>query len=100
MHRATRWILGVWVLLAQAIPGCGWRQPDKPQFHGGDDMAHYRHVVQGIEYPDVDSTIPDAAVTTLSPLDIRKEQTPEYWDLHLDEVMQMPTTSQPIDLSA
>ncbi|MGE0608772.1 MAG: TolC family protein [Pirellulales bacterium] len=79
------------VLLGQIVSGCGLRHADQHQFHRGkeDDMAYYRHVALEIEYPDVESTVPDAAVSTMSPLDIHKEQAPDYWDLHLSEVMEL-----------
>lgn len=89
MHRAFHWILGFIAVAVVTAPGCGWWHGEKHTFHGGDDMAHYHHAALDIEYPDVESCSPEAATGVMSPLEIGKDQPPEYWDLCLEEVMHL-----------
>ena len=68
---------------------CGCVQQNRGGFLGGDpDLGYYRTVATDIEYPDVPSAN-DETATTIAPLTLDDDEPIEYWDLSLQEAVQI-----------
>jgi len=84
MHRQTAWFLAFWTIVSIGVWGCASRNPG-PLI--GSDMSHYRMFATEIEHPDIEAT-PGPAIPP-APRTILSEAPADYWDMKLEEVMQM-----------
>jgi hypothetical protein len=88
MTRISLFALGLLLAAALALAGCSAQQaPFK--FHSDEDLAHYNQVATKIEYPDIADCPTDAAITCPAPDVISPDTPPTYWDLKLEEAMQL-----------
>ncbi len=88
MTRISLSALGLLLASALALAGCGAQQaPFK--FHSDEDLAHYNQVATQIEYPNIADCPSDAAITCPAPEVINPDNPPTYWDLKLEEAMQL-----------
>ncbi|MCA9173939.1 MAG: TolC family protein [Planctomycetales bacterium] len=76
-------------LLTLALCGCTARWS-----HPGTDLADYQAAVTQIEYPTLDCELPEE--TTSPPLTIHDYRQTDYWDLTLDEAVQMALQSSKV----
>jgi outer membrane protein TolC len=88
MTRISFAALGLLLASALALAGCGAQQaPFK--FHSDEDLAHYNKVATEIEYPNIADCPSDAAITCPAPKVIGPDAQPTYWDMKLEEAMQL-----------
>lgn len=87
---ATR-ILAANALVAFALWGLSGCQWNNARIAARDEaeLDHYKSVATKIEYPDVQTPIDYQVSAIPSPLCIPKNATPEYWDLKLEEAVQI-----------
>ena len=88
MNRIPGFLLGLLLAAALVSGGCG-TAPAPFKFHSDEDLAHYNKVATEIEYPNIADCPSDAAITCPSPEMIGPDSHPAYWDLKLEEAMQM-----------
>jgi len=82
------------VLAAPALPGCRWR--DTGGMYGGDpDLAYFRTVATQIDVPDVPSDT-GIAQSTAPPMTLTEDTPIEYWDLTLQECVQLALTNSQV----
>jgi outer membrane efflux protein len=88
MNRTTALLAGLLLAASLISSGCG--AATKPYKFGKDeDFAHYNKVATEIEYPNVADCPGDTAITCPSPELIGPDSQPAYWDIKLEEAMQM-----------
>jgi hypothetical protein len=88
MNRIRAFLVGLLLAAALLSGGCG-TAPAPFKFHSDEDLAHYNKVATDIEYPNIVDCPSDAAITCPSPEMIGPDSQPAYWDLKLEEAMQM-----------
>ena len=88
MNRISAFLVGLLLAAALVSGGCG-TAPAPFKFHSDEDLAHYNKVATDIEYPNIADCPSDAAITCPSPEMIGPDSQPTYWDLKLEEAMQM-----------
>lgn len=79
----------LWLVTMLALPGCALR--DKPMSFGNaeGDLDYFRNVATEIEYPDEPAPLNQQSLENLSPDVIGESGAPEYWDLKLEEAIQL-----------
>jgi outer membrane protein TolC len=88
MNRLPFSALGIVLAWAIALLGCSAQQaPFK--FHSDGDLAHYNDVATKIEYPNIADCPSDAAITCPAPEVIGPDSQPTYWDMKLEETIQI-----------
>lgn len=87
-HRPRATVSGCLLgMLWLAVWGCNWNKP-RYEFYEGE-MAAYQHAATEIEAPAVVDNDRFAQAATAPPRTLLTEAPPEYWDLHLDECIQI-----------
>ncbi|GIW92099.1 MAG: secretion protein [Pirellulaceae bacterium] len=78
------WLAGV---ILSTVAGCAWRHDD----FRAEAMARYEPILTKIEYADVDTAeLSDERVRgSVAPHTVRDPEHKEYWDLSLDEAVQI-----------
>jgi outer membrane protein TolC len=78
-----------WLVTTLALPGCALS--DKPMSFGNaeGDLDYFRNVATEIEYPDEPAPLNQQSLENLSPDVIGESGAPEYWDLKLEEAIQL-----------
>jgi hypothetical protein len=101
MQRSLAWTLMWSVAALGALAGCNSHKSECNFQGGGGPLDHYKHMATEIDYPDVCRPPVSPADMTLSPLAIGKDQPPEYWDMPLEEAMQLALANSTVlrDLS-
>jgi outer membrane protein TolC len=97
-HGAT--LLRLLLAIGLVLPGCAW--PDgRYRFHGDPTLAPYLESALAIEYPDVQRH-GTAAARSLAPDAINSDEPPQYWDVTLEEAMQLALANNTVlrDLGA
>jgi hypothetical protein len=95
-HRsqALAWSLVLLVSAAPALPGCRWRNAGG--IYGGDpDLAYFRSVATAIDVPDVPSDA-SGVQSTAPPITLTEDTPVEYWDLTLQECVQLALTNSQV----
>ncbi|HKD37984.1 MAG TPA: TolC family protein, partial [Pirellulales bacterium] len=88
MNRTSALVAGLIVAASLISGGCGVAQ--KPYKFGRDeDFTHYNKVATQIEYPSVADCPSDSSINCPSPELIGPDSQPVYWDIKLEEAMQM-----------
>jgi hypothetical protein len=85
MFRQTAWFLAIWTIASIGVPGCAGRKSGPLGLEG--DMSHYRKIATEIEHPDICPT--DGPALPPAPRTILTEAPADYWDMKLDEAMQL-----------
>ncbi len=76
-----------WLLSLAMLAGC---RPSQPFYFFEDgDLSHYEGVATKIELADVDVPSLDEVQNSATPHTIGEQQIEEYWDLSLQEVVQL-----------
>lgn len=75
------------LVLGQVIAGC--KSHDLSACKPPNDGSHYRQVATRIEYPILDDRDTSGLAPSLAPRTLRTENSIEYWDLTLEEAMQI-----------
>ncbi len=88
MNRFSTLIAGTLLAAAALSGGCGVQQTPF-NFHSDGDLAHYNKIATEIEYPNVADCPNDNAINCPSPETIGPDSQPPYWDLKLEEAMQL-----------
>jgi outer membrane protein TolC len=88
MNRISLSILGLMLATAALSTGCG-AQHAPFKFRLSDDADHYNKVATEIEYPNIADCPSDSAITCPSPEAIGPDSHPTYWDMKLEEAMQL-----------
>ncbi|MEQ8789682.1 MAG: TolC family protein [Pirellulaceae bacterium] len=92
--RTLVWSLVLLTLASSATPGCRWR--DTGGMYGGDpDLAYFRSVATAIDVPDVPSDT-SGVLSTAPPLTLSDDAPIDYWDLSLQECVQMALTNSQV----
>ncbi len=86
MLRRLKATTAILLAVSTALQGCSLRKSNEFQFD--PDFSHYHGAATEIEYPDVESVSYDEIADTQSPLTLRDDAPPNFWDLTLDEVIQ------------
>ena len=89
MMRKLANVLKLWLAVLLALPGCALRDRPSPLATPTDDIEHYRNVATEIEYPDEPAPLNPQALENLPPSSIGENGAPDYWDLKLEEAMQI-----------
>lgn len=83
-------LLCLWLIVSSAC------QPAREfYFHDKDDLTFYRGVATTIDYPNVTSPTPQVA-TSLPPRTLWNHETTEYWDISLQETIQIALANSPV----
>jgi outer membrane protein TolC len=79
----------IWLAVTLALPGCALLDKPPAPSLPADDLEHYRTVATEIEYPDEPVPANHQALENLSPDAIGQTGPVDYWDLTLEEAMQL-----------
>src|SRR5262245_5269951 len=79
-------LLTVWTLV---LPGCSLPRRTYTDYQDSDDASIYDQMSLQPEIPAVDSENPFAPNTTAPPITLSEDEPPEYWNLRLEEAIQL-----------
>ena len=90
MRRAGVTLTLLALLIFPSMTGCRlFKRPNMKQAVAESDVAHYQHVATEIEYPS-GMELPSADLAgTGMPISINYDGPIEYWDMNLEQVMQL-----------
>ena len=88
MAGLNRWNLSLLLLLGIAAVGCKLRQAGS-EVQWDPDLAHFKDRATQIDYPNVESSSYPVNASTPAPITIQGEPPAGYWELSLDEALQL-----------
>jgi outer membrane protein TolC len=92
MHRLYTWLLAV--LAPISVAGCILQDRATPF---DSDLIHYKAVASLTPMPDADSIVAEVPADMTPPRTLRDPSAPEnWWDLTLDEAVQLAITHSPV----
>jgi len=91
MRRQFTLLAVLWVAFGIMAAGCRPQQPF--YFRQAGDMDHYVGAAQQIEYPDLEAQSLDEVNGAKAPLTLTNPKPESYWDLSLQEAMQIALTN-------
>ncbi|MCA9122346.1 MAG: TolC family protein [Planctomycetaceae bacterium] len=100
MRRQLRVAITFLLAAIVGMPGCSLRK--SREFEFDPDFSHYHGAATEVSYPDVESVSYEEIASTRAPLTLREDTPPEFWDLKLDEAIQISLANSQVmrDLGA
>ena len=76
--------------IVAGLQGCSWDHSREPLW---DDVAHYRQILQQTSYEDAACPEPLTTATAGPPIMIDDTAPQQYWDLTLQEAVELALTN-------
>ncbi len=86
MRRRLRATITILLAVITGLQGCSLRKAKEFQFD--PDFSHYQGAATELSTPDVESVSYEEIASTRSPLTLKDDTPPDFWDLTLDEAIQ------------
>ena len=90
MKTVTKSSMALTAIAVTALMGCSmFTSPSPVSSQDGADTSYYQTMATRVEYPESETPISLETTSTAPPVTIDTAQTLDYWDVHVEEIIQM-----------